>query len=99
MSEETEQGGTGGPSEPPSDAQDPSEEGPDQVESGPADEGPSYGQRPSSPDPGHPVDETQPMEGVPPRAHDEPQDIPPPPRRDDDEQERTETSGEPQEPG
>ena len=76
MSQETGQGAPGGPEEPPSDqAQDH-----DQVESGPADEGPSYGDRPSSPEPGHPTDQTQPMDGVPPRAHEEPQDIPPPPQ-------------------
>ena len=91
MSQETPQGAGGGPPE--------SEEEHDQVESGPADEGPSYGERPASPDPGHPVDETQPREGVPPRAHEEPQDIPPPPRRDDDERERTESPGAPQTPG
>jgi hypothetical protein len=84
MSQETGQGAGGGPPE--------SEQEHDQVESGPADEGPSYGDRPTSPEEGHPVDQTQPMEGVPPRAHEEPQDIPPPPRRDDDEQERTESS-------
>jgi len=95
MTEETEQDRTGGPSE---HSQSTSEEH-DQVESGPADEGPTYGERPSSPEPGHPVDQTQPVEGVPPRAHEEPQDIPPPPRREDDEQERTESSDGPQEPG
>ena len=94
MSQETEQGAGGGPPEPPSDSQGTSEEERDQVESGPADEGPSYGDRPSSQEPGHPTDQTQPMEGVPPRTHEEPQDIP-----RQREPEPTEGSGDPQEPG
>jgi hypothetical protein len=63
-----------------------------QEESGPADEGPSFGERPDNPQPGHPVGETQPIGGMAPRVHEEPQDIPPPPR-DETEEESTETPG------
>ena len=59
---------------------------------GPADEGPSFGERPDNPQPGHPVGETQPIGGMAPRVHEEPQDIPPPPR-DETEEESTETPG------
>jgi hypothetical protein len=70
----------------------------DQEESGPADEGPDFGQGPESPEPGHPVGETQPTEGMPPRAYEEPQDIPPPRRQEDDEAQRTEPAGGQQDP-
>jgi hypothetical protein len=47
-----------------------------QEESGSEDEGPNWEERPDSPEPGHPAGETQPIGGVPPRVHEEPQDIP-----------------------
>ncbi len=36
---------------------------------------PTEGEHLSSPEPGHPVDETAPAGGVPPRAHEHPEDI------------------------
>jgi hypothetical protein len=38
-------------------------------------ETPDFGERPESPDPGHPVGETEPHEGMPERGHEHPEDI------------------------
>jgi hypothetical protein len=37
-----------------------------------------FGNRPESPDPGYPVSETEPHEGMPERGHEHPEDVPSP---------------------
>jgi hypothetical protein len=53
-------------------SQDPAED----IETG--EETSDFGERPESPDPGYPVSETEPHEGMPERGHEHPEDVPSP---------------------
>ena len=61
----------------------PQEEPQEDIKTG--DESPSYGERPKSPEPGHPVDETSPEGGVEPGTHEHPEDVRQPSGEEGDE--------------
>jgi hypothetical protein len=44
-------------------------------EIGTGEESPDYGERPESPEPGHPAEETSPVGGVDPGTHEHPEDV------------------------
>jgi hypothetical protein len=52
------------------------QEADEDIETG--EETPDFGERPASPDPGYPVSETEPHEGMPEQGHEHPEDIPSP---------------------
>jgi hypothetical protein len=69
------------------------EEAPEGIESG--EETPDFGDRPESPEPGYPVSETEPHEGMPDRGHEHPEEIPSPTGEEGEQDDTTSAAGPP----
>jgi hypothetical protein len=63
------------------------DEAAEDIETG--EETPDFGERPESPDPGYPVDETEPQEGMPDHGHEHPEDIPSPTGKEGEQHDTT----------
>lgn len=69
------------------------QESPEGIETG--EETPDFGDRPESPDQGHPVRETEPHEGMPERGHEHPEDVSSPTGEEGEQHDTTSPAGPP----
>ena len=58
-------------------------------------ETPDFGERPKSPEPGYPANETEPHEGMPERGHEHPEDIQSPTGKEGEQHDTTSPAGPP----